>query len=93
MAEREPLPAILKVSAVSPPEKVAAAIVKGIEQRGRIEVDAMGAQAVYQLIRAVCIARDLVAAEGLDFTSWPRFQQVVDDGLPKSVIRVLLERR
>ena len=57
---------ILKVSAKSSPNAVAGAIAGVIRETGEVEVQAVGAGAANQAIKAVAIARGYLAPAGID---------------------------
>ena len=56
---------ILKVKATSVPNSVAGALAGVIRERGTAEIQAIGAGALNQAVKAVAIARGFVAPSGL----------------------------
>ena len=58
---------ILKISTKSNPNSVAGAIAGLIKEKGRAEMQAIGAGALNQAIKAVAIARGFVAPSGKVF--------------------------
>src|SRR5919202_2510900 len=69
----------LKVSASSRPTLVAGAIAGMVRERGRAEVQAIGAAAINQAVKAVAIARGYMAPAGVDLICIPGFIEVVVD--------------
>jgi stage V sporulation protein S len=64
---------ILKVSAKSNPNSVAGALAGVLRERGAAEIQAIGAGALNQAVKAVAIARGFVAPSGgkvPGMTSW-----------------------
>lgn len=84
---------ILKVSAQSRPSAVAGAIAGVIREKGRAEVQAIGAGAVNQAIKAVAIARGYLAPGGVDIVCVPSFTDVVIEGEERTAIRLIVEPR
>jgi stage V sporulation protein S len=84
---------IIKVSAKSRSTAVAGAIAGVIRESGRAEVQAIGAGAVNQAMKAVAIARGYLALDGLDVISIPSFTEVDIDGKERTAIRILVEPR
>ena len=71
---------VLKVSAHSRPSAVAGAIAAVIRNQGRADVQAIGAGATNQAIKAVAIARSYLSEEGVDIVCTPSFIDVsIDD--------------
>ena len=70
---------ILKVSASSPPQSVAAAISKSISDSRRFPViRAIGHGAVGQAVKALAIARGYVAPRGIDLAFVVGFDTIVN---------------
>ena len=70
---------ILKVSSKSNPNGVAGAIANAFRERGSVEIQAVGAGALNQAIKAVAIARGFVAPAGINLVCIPAFQDIVID--------------
>ena len=64
---------ILKISSKSNPNSVAGAIAGGLQENKRVELQAIGAGAVNQSMKAIAIARSFVAASGVDLSCIPAF--------------------
>jgi len=84
---------ILKVSAKSNPNSVAGALAGVIRENGKAEVQAIGAGALNQAIKAIAIARGFVAPTGVDLICIPAFIDVEIDGEERTAIRLLVESR
>src|SRR3954452_17760756 len=84
---------ILKVSARSRPSAVAGAIAGVVRESGRAEVQAIGAGAANQAIKAVAIARDYLAETGINAVCLPSFIDVVIDDEDRTAIRLIVEPR
>lgn len=77
---------ILKVAGGSQVKSVAGAIVKSIRE-GKIPVIvAIGAGAVNQAVKSICVARGMVAPEGLNLAMVPGFKDEEIAGEPKTAI-------
>lgn len=84
---------ILNVSAKSNPNSVAGALSGVIRENGRAEIQAIGAGALNQAIKAVAIARGFVAPLGIDLICIPAFIDVLIDGEERTAIRLTVEPR
>ena len=84
---------ILKVSSHSSPNSVAGAIAGVIREQRAVEVQAVGAGAANQAIKAVAIARGYLAPAGIDLVCIPAFASVVIDGEERTAIRLIVEQR
>jgi stage V sporulation protein S len=84
---------VLKVSADSKPKAVAGAVAALLREKGTIEVQAIGAGAVNQAVKAIAITRGYVAPNGLGVVAVPAFTKVEIDGEERTAIRILIEAR
>ncbi len=84
---------VLKVSARSRPSAVAGAIAGVVREMGRAEVQAIGAGAANQAIKAVAIARDYLAESGIDAVCLPSFITVTIGNEDRTAIRLIIEPR
>ncbi|HNY67567.1 MAG TPA: stage V sporulation protein S [Bacillota bacterium] len=84
---------VLKVSAKSNPNSVAGALAGVIRERGGAEVQAIGAGAINQAVKAVAIARGFVAPSGLDLVCVPAFVDVTIDGEERTAIKLIVQPR
>lgn len=84
---------VLKVSAKSSPNSIAGALAVFIKDKGSVEIQAIGAGALNQAIKAVAIARGFVAPSGIELVCIPAFTEVVVDGQEKTAIKLIIEAR
>jgi len=84
---------VLKVSSRSNPGAVAGAVAGVIRQQGCVEVQAIGAGAVNQAVKAVAIARGYVAPSGLDLYCIPAFATLNLNGQEKTALRLIVQSR
>jgi stage V sporulation protein S len=84
---------IIKVSAQSRTSAVAGAIAGVMRDAQRAEVQAIGAGAVNQAIKAIVIAKGYLAEEGVDIICTPSFVEVDIDGQERTAVRLLIEPR
>ncbi|HEW91295.1 MAG TPA: stage V sporulation protein S [Thermotogaceae bacterium] len=83
----------LKVSSQSKPNAVAGALAGVIREKGRAELQAIGAGAVNQAVKAIAIARGYVAPSGIDLICIPAFTDVEIDDEPRTAIKFIVEPR
>ena len=84
---------IIKVATRSRSTSVAGAIAGVVREYGRAEVQAIGAGAVNQAIKAVAIARGYLALDGIDVICIPAFTEVLIDGQERTAVRLVVEPR
>lgn len=84
---------ILKVSAKSSPNAVAGAIAGVIREANEVEVQAVGAGAANQAIKAIAIARGYLAPAGIDLVCAPSFANVVIGDDERTAIRLIVQVR
>lgn len=84
---------VLKVSARSRPSAVAGAIAGVVREAGRAEVQAIGAGATNQAVKAVAIARDYLRETGIEAVCLPAFIDVTIDNEDRTAIRLVVEPR
>ncbi|BBB93224.1 MAG TPA: stage V sporulation protein S [Methylomusa anaerophila] len=84
---------VLKVSAQSNPKSVAGALAAVLREKGSAEVQAVGAGAVNQAIKAIAISRGFVAPNGIDLITIPAFAEIAIDGEERTAIRFIVEPR
>ena len=71
---------ILKVSAKSNPNSVAGALAGVLREHSSAEMQAIGAGALNQAVKAVAIARGFVAPHGIDLICIPSFTDINIEG-------------
>lgn len=84
---------VLKVSSKSRPSAVAGAIAGVVRELGRAEVQAIGAGATNQAVKAVAIARDYLSETGIDAVCLPEFIDITIDNEERTAIRMVIEPR
>ncbi|HHX25117.1 MAG: stage V sporulation protein S [Firmicutes bacterium] len=84
---------VLKVSAQSKPKSVAGALAAVLRERGSAEVQAVGAGAVNQAVKAIAITRGFVAPNGIDLIAIPAFAEILIDGEERTAIKFIVEPR
>jgi stage V sporulation protein S len=84
---------ILKVSSRSRPSAVAGAIAGVVRENGRAEVQAIGAGAANQAIKAVAIARDYLNETGIEAICLPSLVDLQIDEADRTAIRLVVETR
>ncbi len=83
---------ILKVSAKSNPNSVAGALAAVLREREHAELQAVGAGAINQAIKAVAIARSYLKSGQIDLTCVPTFIDVEINGNERTGISLSVER-
>jgi stage V sporulation protein S len=83
---------VLKVSAKSNPNSVAGALAAVLRERDTAELQAVGAGAINQAIKAVAIARSYLKAGQIDLTCVPSFIDVEINGNERTGISLGIER-
>ena len=84
---------ILKVSSKSSPNSVAGAISGVIRENNSVEVQAVGAGAANQAIKAIAIARGYLAPSGVDIICIPAFASIIIDEQERTAIKLIVEPR
>ena len=84
---------VLKVSAKSIPNSVAGALSGVIRENGTAEMQAIGAGAINQAIKAIAIARGYVSPSGVDLVCIPAFTDIQINGEERTAIKLLVKPR
>ncbi|SHI94434.1 stage V sporulation protein S [Lutispora thermophila] len=84
---------VLKVSSKSNPNSVAGALAGVLRENGEAEIQAIGAGALNQAIKAVAIARGFVAPSGMDLVCVPAFTDINIDGEERTAIKLIVNSR
>ena len=84
---------ILKVSSKSNPNSVAGALANVFREKGTVEVQAVGAGALNQAIKAIAIARGFVAPAGDNLVVIPAFNDISINGEQKTAIKLIVEAK
>jgi stage V sporulation protein S len=84
---------VIKVSANSRTSAVAGAIAGVIREHNRAEVQAIGAGAVNQAIKALVLAIGYLKNDGIDIACVPEFADVTIDDKVRTAIKLVIEPR
>ena len=84
---------VLKVSTKSNPNAVAGALAAIIKEKNVVEIQAVGAGAINQAIKAIAIARGFVAPSGKNLVCIPAFTDIVIEGEERTAIKLIVEAR
>jgi stage V sporulation protein S len=84
---------IIKVSANSRTAAVAGAIAGVIREHHRAEVQAIGAGAVNQAVKALVLAKGYLANDGIDVVCVPEFVDVDIDGKIRTAVKLVVAPR
>ena len=82
---------VLKVSSKSAPNSVAGAIAGVIREKHCVELQAVGASAVNQAIKAIAIASGYLAPTGVELICKPAFVNVTIDEEDRTAIKIIVE--
>ena len=84
---------VLKVSAKSNPNSVAGALAGVLREKGGAEIQAIGAGALNQAVKAIAISRGFVAPGGIDLVAIPAFTDIEIEGEERTAIKLIVEPR
>ena len=84
---------IIKVSATSRTSAVAGAIAGVMREHQHVDVQAIGASAVNQAVKALALAKGYLAEDGFDIVCVPYFVDVDIDGKVRTAIKFVVEPR
>ncbi|MGX8794688.1 stage V sporulation protein S [Fusibacter sp. JL298sf-3] len=82
---------VLKVSSKSNPNSVAGALAGVIREHGGAEIQAVGAGAINQSVKAIAIARGFVSPSGIDLICIPAFSDILIDGEERTAIKLIVQ--
>jgi stage V sporulation protein S len=82
---------LIKVAATSQTSKVAGAIAGVVRERHRAEVQAIGAGAVNQAVKAMIIAIGYLREDGIDVAFVPEFADILIEGKERTAIKFVIE--
>jgi stage V sporulation protein S len=92
-APTHPKSEVIKVSAQSRSTAVAGAIAGIVREQGRVDVQAIGAGAVNQAMKAATIARGYLLLDGINIVIIPSFSDVMIEGSERTAVRLSIEPR
>jgi stage V sporulation protein S len=84
---------LIKVASNSRSTAVAGAIAGVMREQDNVDVQAIGAGAVNQAVKAVAIARGYLELDGIDIICIPSFVEVAIEGKERTAVRLHVERR
>ncbi|KXS45472.1 MULTISPECIES: stage V sporulation protein S [unclassified Candidatus Frackibacter] len=84
---------VLKIASNSKPKSVAGALAAVLRAEDKAELQAIGAGAVNQAVKAIAIARGFMAPSGIDLVSVPAFSEVEINGEERTAIKFYVEPR
>lgn len=84
---------VLKVSTKSNPNSVAGALTAIIKEQNIAEIQAVGAGAINQAVKAIAIARGFIAPSGKDVVCIPAFTDIQIDGEERTAIKLIVQPR
>lgn len=83
----------IKVSSKSNPNSVAGALANYLREKDEVEMQAIGAGALNQAIKAIAIARGFVAPSGKNLVCIPAFANILIDQEEKTAIKLIVEAK
>ena len=83
----------IKVSSKSNPNSVAGALANVFREKSSVEMQAIGAGALNQAIKAIAIARGFVAPSGKNLVCIPAFTDISIDSEERTAIKLIVEAR
>ena len=83
----------LKVSSKSNPNSVACALANVFREKGTVEIQAIGAGALNQAIKAIIICRGFVAPSGKNLICIPAFTDIAIEGEERTAIKLIIEAK
>ena len=84
---------ILKVGSKPNPNSVAGALTNVFREKGSVEIQAIGAGALNQAIKAIAIARGFIAPSGKNIVCIPAFTDIIINGDEKTAIKLIVEAK
>jgi len=84
---------IIKVSATSRTSAVAGAIAGVVREHKRAEVQAIGAGAVNQAVKALVLAIGYLKSDGINVVAIPEFVDVEIDDKVRTAVKIVVEPR
>ncbi|WP_296128971.1 stage V sporulation protein S [uncultured Senegalimassilia sp.] len=91
--QQAPESGCLKVSSKSSPASVAGAIAGMVKDGVGVEIQAVGAGAVNQAVKAIAISRGFLSPIGIEIACIPSFADIVIDGEYRTAIRFAVAPR
>ena len=83
----------LKVSSKSNPNRVAGALANAFRSSGDVEIQAVGAGALNQAIKAIAIARGFLAPSGKNIVCIRAYADISIEGEERTAIKLIIEAK
>lgn len=83
----------LKVSSKSNPNSVAGALANAFRSSDKVEIQAVGAGALNQAVKAIAIARGFLAPSGKNIVCIPAFADISIEGEERTAIKLIIEAK
>lgn len=83
---------VLKVATRSNPNSVAGALAGILRERGDCEIQAVGAGALNQAVKAIAIARGFMAPSGYDLNFIPAFTEIEINGEERTALKLIVQK-
>ena len=84
---------LLRVAGSSQTSKVAGAIAGVMRERGHVHVQAIGASAVNQAVKAITVARGFLKEDGIELVFFPELVDVEIGDKVRTALKFVVERR
>ncbi len=84
---------IITVAASSRSTAVARAIAGVMREHGHVDVQAIGARAVNEAVKAMCIARGYLEQDKIDIVCVPIFVEVMIEDQERTAVRLCVQKR
>ena len=78
---------LLKVASHSNPKSVAGALASIVEKDNEVELNAVGAGAVNQAVKAIAIARGFLAPKGIEILTSIAFSKIIINEVEKTAMK------
>lgn len=82
---------VLKISSKSNPNSVAGAVVGGLKEGKKVELQAIGAGAINQSMKSIAIARGFIAPSGVDLVCIPAFCTVMVEDIERTGMKFIVK--
>ena len=84
---------ILRISSKSNPNSIAGAIAGSIKEENmkEVELQAVGAGAVNQAVKAIAIARGFLTPSGIEVVCIPSFREIEIEELTRTCIKIVVK--
>lgn len=83
---------LLRVTNNANVHKLAGAIAHSIRSHGAVDVQAIGAGAVNQSVKAIAVAQSFLAEEGAFLSSQPQMVELEENGEPRTAVRFTVRK-